>query len=84
MRTVNILVTDENERYSGEYDISELCPSCFDELVSGRIFPNFNEMQYMMMALQRSKNTWCIEHGRALPCDTKRTIEIIESLPKYK
>lgn len=82
MRTVNILSTDE--RYNGEYDIAELCPSCFDELVSGRIFPDFQEMQYMMLALKRSKSTWCIEHGQALPCDTKRAIKIIESLPKYK
>lgn len=80
MREVNVFITEKNY----DLDISELCPSCFDELVEGRIFENLKDMQYMMMALQRSKSVWCIEHGQALPCDTKYVIEKIKSLPKYK
>lgn len=80
MREVKVFITEKNY----DLDISELCPSCFDELVEGRIFENLKDMQNMMMALQRSKNTWCVSHGRALPCDTKYAIETIESLSKYK
>lgn len=80
MREVNVFIKEKNY----DLDISELCPSCFDELVEGRIFENLKDMQNIMMALQRSKNAWCISHGQALPCDTKYAIETIESLPKYK
>ena len=79
MRNITVWVNEKNY----ELPVNDIVPCVFDELVNHRIFDTLQDVQYTMMALQRGKSKYALEHGLACPADTKNAIKHIESLAKY-
>lgn len=63
-----------------EYIVTEQARG-YEDLINGRIFNDFQDAQYTLLALSRGSR-YALEHGLACPADTKNAIRKIKALPK--
>lgn len=74
--------SDEKFEFDTVDEVTELVGSGYEDLVNHRIFKNYEDAKYTLMALKRGTE-YALKHALVCPIDFKNAINKIKVLPTY-